>query len=164
MKKALVFLFTGAAICWLFTGLFFKTWLGSSTADVQIQDTLFVIDGLHFGLGFAFLFGFAACIYYWWPRVTGRKMQNALGWIHFWLSLLGSIFVLKWGAYILMPRHYLGIGDWDHFAAWEHIHEKLPWVLLAMAAAQGVFIFNLAYSAVWGEKLRNLRKFKPKNN
>ncbi|MDO8519550.1 MAG: cbb3-type cytochrome c oxidase subunit I [Deltaproteobacteria bacterium] len=62
---------------------------GSTAADVYVHDTYFVVAHFHYTLfPITFLAAFAG-IYYWFPKVTGRLMNEGLGKIHFWGTVIG---------------------------------------------------------------------------
>jgi cytochrome c oxidase subunit I len=57
---------------------------GSAAADIYIHDTYFVVAHFHYALIPPVFFGFFAGIYYWYPKMFGRMMNETLGKIHFW--------------------------------------------------------------------------------
>src|SRR5207249_10617341 len=62
--------------------------LGLSTADIHLHDTYYVIAHFHYVVAPGTIFAMMAGIYYWYPKVIGRKMNETLGRIHFWCSVL----------------------------------------------------------------------------
>ena len=60
--------------------------LGTSAADIQLQDTYFVVAHFHLVMAIAPLFAAFAGIYFWFPKMFGRFMNETLGKIHFWLT------------------------------------------------------------------------------
>ncbi|MFQ5882900.1 MAG: cbb3-type cytochrome c oxidase subunit I [Candidatus Methylomirabilales bacterium] len=76
---------------------------GSAPADIYIHDTYFVVAHFHYTLFSAVFFGGFAGIYYWFPKIFGRMMNETLGKIHFWLTfiLFNAVFV---------PMFLLGAG------------------------------------------------------
>ena len=77
--------------------------LGTSAADIQLQDTYFVVAHFHLVMAVAPLFAAFAGLYFWFPKMFGRFMNETLGKIHFWLSFVGVYCVF-------FPMHILGIG------------------------------------------------------
>jgi cytochrome c oxidase subunit 1 len=77
--------------------------LGTSAADIQLQDTYFVVAHFHLVMAIAPLFAAFAGLYYWFPKMFGRFMNETLGKIHFWISFVGVYCVF-------FPMHILGIG------------------------------------------------------
>jgi len=62
--------------------------LGLASADIHLHDTYYVVGHFHFIVAPGLLFAIFGGIYYWFPKVTGRKMSEFLGKFHFWLSLI----------------------------------------------------------------------------
>ena len=73
----------------------------SPPVDLQQTDTYFVVAHLHYVLIGGSLFGLFAGAYYWWPKMTGRLLDERLGKAHFWVLAVG--FNLAF-----FPQHYLG--------------------------------------------------------
>ena len=64
--------------------------------------TYFVVGHFHLVMGVAAMFGVFAGTYFWFPKVTGRMMNETLGKLHFWITFIGAYC-------IFMPFHYLGM-------------------------------------------------------
>ena len=62
--------------------------LGLSGADIPLHDTYYVIGHFHYVVAPGTIFAMFAGIYYWFPKITGKKMNEFLGKLHFWLSLI----------------------------------------------------------------------------
>src|SRR4029450_2278253 len=58
-------------------------------ADLQQTDTYFVVAHFHYVLFGGTILGIFAGVYYWFPKVMGRLLDETLGKIHFWLTLIG---------------------------------------------------------------------------
>src|SRR5438093_5113853 len=71
-------------------------------ADYQQTDTYYIVAHFHYVLFGGSIFGLFAGIYYWWPKITGTLLSEAIGKAHFWLMLIG--FNLTFG-----PMHLLGL-------------------------------------------------------
>ena len=79
------------------TGLF----LGNVTVSVPLSDTFFVVAHFHMVMAVAPIMVIFGAIYHWYPKVTGRMLDDTLGKIHFWTTFLGTYA-------IYLPMHYLG--------------------------------------------------------
>ncbi|MBI4011903.1 MAG: cytochrome c oxidase subunit I [Candidatus Rokubacteria bacterium] len=74
----------------------------SPPVDLQQTDTYFVVAHFHYVLFGGTLLGLFAGIYYWWPKATGRLLDERLGRIHFWVMLVGMNLTF-------FPMHFLGL-------------------------------------------------------
>ncbi len=132
------------------TGIF----LGNSAIDIQLHDTYFVVAHFHIVMGIAAFFGMFAGIYHWYPRMFGRFMNETLGKIHFWGTLVGA-YAIFW------PMHYIGMAgvprryySFDTFDAFKHFGEMNQFITVAaiiVFALQVLFIVNFFYSIFKGK-------------
>ena len=70
--------------------------------DYVLNDTYWVVSHIHYVLFGGSVFGVFAGIYYWFPKMTGKLLDETLGKIHFWLMLIGMNLAF-------MPMHVLGL-------------------------------------------------------
>src|SRR6266436_2848137 len=84
------------------TGGISGIFLGQPALDLYFHDTYFVVGHFHMIMGVAAIFGMFAGTFYWFPKVTGRFMNETLGKIHFYLTFLGVYAIFT-------PMHFLGI-------------------------------------------------------
>lgn len=131
--------------------------LGLSTADIYLHDTYYVIGHFHYVVAPGSIFAIFAGIYYWFPKVTGRKMSEVLGQLHFWPSL----FFMNC---VFMPMFVQGLAGvsrrlYDGGAQYAFAQTVLPlnkmisvcaWLL---AVAQLPFIINILWSMFKGKKV-----------
>ncbi len=68
------------------TGLF----LGNVVVDVPLSDTMFVVAHFHMVMGVAPIMVIFGAIYHWYPKITGRMLDDTLGKFHFWVTFLGA--------------------------------------------------------------------------
>jgi cytochrome c oxidase subunit 1 len=76
--------------------------LAAFPVDWQVTDTYFVVAHMHYVLFGGAVFGVFAAIFYWWPKIFGRLLDEALGKAQFWLVFIG--FNLTF-----FPQHLLGL-------------------------------------------------------
>jgi cytochrome c oxidase subunit I len=133
--------------------------LGLAPADIHLHDTYYVIGHFHYVVAPGTIFAMFAGIYFWFPKLTGRKMSETLGKIHFWPSLIAINCVF-------MPMFIQGLAGvsrrlYDGGASYSHAQGVLKWnVFMSMGAwtlavAQIPFIFNLFWSIWKGEKVNS---------
>jgi cytochrome c oxidase subunit I len=76
--------------------------LAAIPTDIQMQDTYFVVAHLHYVLFGGSTMAIFAAIYFWYPKMTGRMLNEKLGQVHFWMIFVG--FNLTF-----LVQHYLGM-------------------------------------------------------
>ncbi|MEE2679829.1 MAG: cbb3-type cytochrome c oxidase subunit I [Myxococcota bacterium] len=135
------------------TGIF----LGASGEDIYMHDTYFVLAHFHYTFYPIAIIGTYAGLTYWFPKMFGRMMNDTLGKIHFWLTIIP--FNL-----IFIPLFVLGLAGQQRrifdFSLFPDLN--LPWMwdlrqlatisLLVMLGAQVIFLYNFFSSLVRGEK------------
>src|SRR6476646_9889758 len=129
--------------------------LGLAPSDIHLHDTYYVIGHFHYVVAPGTIFALFAGIYYWFPKATGRQMNNLLGKIHFW----GSFVCIN---IVFFPMLIEGLGGmnrrmYDGGMQCAHNASLLQWnVVIGMAAwtlglFQLPFIVNFFSSIKWGE-------------
>src|SRR3954462_7196856 len=81
--------------------------LASPPLDFQLSDTYFVVAHFHYVVFGTVVFAMFAGFYFWWPKFTGRMLDETLGKVHFWLLFIGfqvTFLVQHWLGVIGMPR------------------------------------------------------------
>jgi cytochrome c oxidase subunit 1 len=136
------------------TGIF----LGNSAIDIQQHDNYFVVAHFHIVMGVAAFFGMFAGIYNWFPKMYGRFMNETLGKIHFWGTMIGA-YAIFW------PMHYIGMAGvprryyrFDSFASFSHFDDLNKFITIAAIATfsfQVLFVVNFFYSIWKGKKMTN---------
>jgi cytochrome c oxidase subunit I len=98
----------GFLVTFLFGGLT-GIILASPPLDFQLNDSYFVVAHFHYVVFGTVVFAMFAGFYYWWPKMTGRMLDERLGKIHFWLLFVGfhtTFMVQHWLGAEGMPRRY----------------------------------------------------------
>lgn len=134
------------------TGIF----LGNSAIDIQMHDTYFVVAHFHIVMGVAAFFGMFAGIYHWFPKMYGRFMNETLGKIHFWGTLIGA-YAIFWPMHYLgmagVPRRYYSFGTFDSFKHFTEMNQFITVAAIVVFAVQVIFIINFFYSIWKGKKM-----------
>jgi cytochrome c oxidase subunit 1 len=128
------------------TGLF----LGNVVVDVPLSDTMFVVAHFHMVMGVAPVMVVFGGIYHWYPKITGRMMDDTMGKIHFWVTFLGAygiFFPMHYLGLLGVPRRYHDLGETAFVPASAHdLNAFISVVALVVGAAQLLFLFNAAWS------------------
>ncbi len=98
----------GFLITFLFGGLT-GVILSSPVLDFQVTDTYFVVAHFHYVVFGTVVFAMFAGFYFWWPKFTGRMLDERLGKIHFWMLFIGfhmTFLIQHWLGVQGMPRRY----------------------------------------------------------
>ncbi len=85
----------------------------SPPADLQQTDTYYVVAHIHYVLFGGTMLGLFAGMYYWWPKMTGRRLSETLGKWHFWLTFVGmnlAFFPMHFSGLLGMPRRIYTYG------------------------------------------------------
>ena len=132
------------------TGLF----LGNVVVDVPLSATMFVVAHFHMVMGVAPILVVFGGIYHWYPKVTGRMLNETLGKFHFWITFLGAysiFFPMHYLGLMGVPRRYYELGEMAFLppsAATLNIF--ITSAALIVGVAQLVFLFNLMWSLFHG--------------
>ena len=130
--------------------------LGLASADIHLHDTYYVIGHFHYVVAPGTIFALFAGIYYWFPKVTGKKMNERLGKIHF----IGSFICMNG---VFSPMFIQGLAGvsrrlYDGGTTYLHAQPVLQWNEFMTMAAFGLglfqffFIANLFISLAKGDK------------
>lgn len=134
------------------TGIF----LGNSTIDIHLHDTMFVVAHFHIVMGVASFFGMFAGVYHWYPKMFGRYLNSTLGYIHFWVTMVGAYLIfwpMHYEGLAGMPRRYLDKSIWLSFNQFGDLEKMITIVAIIVFAVQLMFVFNFFYSIFKGRKV-----------
>ena len=129
--------------------------LGDSALDINIHDTYFVVAHFHIVMGSSAFFGMFAGVYHWFPRMYGRMMNMKLGYIHFWLTLIGlygTFFPMHFLGLAGLPRRYYAFTSYEAFDTLVNINHIVTVFAIIGGLAQFIFLFNFYYSIKYGKK------------
>src|SRR5687767_8167499 len=127
----------------------------SPPVDLQQTDTYFVVAHFHYVLFGGSILGLFSGIYFWWPKITGRMLDERLGQLHFWLMMIGFNVTF-------FPQHFLGVQgmprriytypsglNWDLWNLVSTIGS------FSIAVSMLIFLYNVFYSSRRGQRAGN---------
>jgi cytochrome c oxidase subunit 1 len=133
--------------------------LGFNITDIALHDTYYVIGHFHYVVAPGTLMALFAGVYYWYPKVTGRKMSDTLGKVHFWGSFVALNFVFMpmfvQGLAGVSRRLYDGGQQYAHAHGVLYLNEVMSIAAWVLGLAQIPFIINFFLSFRKGEKVNN---------
>ncbi len=134
------------------TGIF----LGNSSIDIQMHDTYFVVAHFHIVMGVAAFFGMFAGIYHWYPKMYTRFMNETLGKIHFWGTMIGA-YAIFWPMHYIgmagVPRRYYKFDGFEAFNQFDAMNKFITIAAIVVFFVQIVFVINFFYSIWKGKKM-----------
>jgi cytochrome c oxidase subunit 1 len=126
---------------------------GSAAVDIYIHGTYFVVAHFHYTLFPTVFFGGFAGIYFWYPKMFGRMMSEALGKLHFWLTLVTFNLVF-------LPMFLLGMGghvrriynplQYEFLRPLAPVNQFVTLAAVALLLSQLPFILNFLWSLRFG--------------
>jgi cytochrome c oxidase subunit I len=129
-------------------------YMASTPVDIFIHDTYYIVAHIHYVVFGGSIFGAFAAIYYWFPKMFGRMMNETLGKIHFALTFIG----FNW---TFFPMHILGIGghmrriydptQYDFLQPLQHINLFITYGAFILGFSQLIFIANFFWSMFAGK-------------
>jgi len=139
----------GFLVTFLFGGMT-GVLLASPPIDFHVSDSYFVVAHFHYVLFGTIVFATYAGIYFWFPKMTGRMMDETLGKVHFWLTFIGfhtTFLVQHWLGNEGMPRRYADYLPSDGFTTLNVISTIGAFIL---GASTLPFIWNVFHSYRYG--------------
>jgi cytochrome c oxidase subunit 1 len=127
-----------------FSGVF----LSDVPTDVQLHGSYAVQAHFHFVLMGGVLFALFAACYYWFPKLTGRRMNDKLGMLHFWWTWIGfngTFITLLIVGLAGMPRRVV-----SYLPDLQNMNIIASVFAFILGASMFVFLYNLIYSWGWG--------------
>jgi cytochrome c oxidase subunit 1 len=132
-------------------------WIGNSTIDIHLHDTVFIVAHFHIVMGVSAFFGMFAGVYHWYPKMFGRYLNSTLGYIHFWVTIIGAYLIfwpMHYEGMAGVPRRYLDRSIWTSFNQFGDLNKMITIVSIVVFAVQLMFVFNFFYSIFKGRKVR----------
>ena len=119
--------------------------------DLHLQNTYWIVGHFHDTMFGGYIFPFFAAIYYWFPKVTGRKMNEAMGKIHFWVMtpsfLILTLLMMRVGLLGMRRR----VADYDPALGFDNYHLIMTIAAYLIAISVLIFLYNVIVSVKHGE-------------
>ena len=129
--------------------------MAATPVDIFIHDTYFIVAHFHYVLFAGTAMGVMGGIYFWFPKMFGRMMNEFWGKVHFFLMFVflnGTFYTMHILGMNGFPRRY---ADAYHFILFNHLQPLnifMTWCAIALVASQSIFIVNFFYSMFFGPK------------
>jgi cytochrome c oxidase subunit 1 len=132
----------GFLVTFLFGGLT-GIILASPPLDFHVTDTYFVVAHFHYVVFGTVVFAMFGGFYFWWPKLTGKLLDERLGKLHFWLTFIGfhtTFLIQHWLGVEGMPRRYADYLPEDGFT----LNNRISSIgALILGASTLVFLYNV---------------------
>ena len=124
--------------------------LANGGVDDYMQDTYYVVAHFHYVLSLGAVFSLFAGFTYWFPKMSGKMLNETLGQIHFWVFFAGVNI-------LFFPMHFLGLQSMprrmpDYTDTLSHWNYIAGWGYIIMAASMAVFFVNVIWSLMAGRR------------
>ncbi|HEY7725863.1 MAG TPA: cbb3-type cytochrome c oxidase subunit I [Anaeromyxobacteraceae bacterium] len=129
------------------TGLF----LGDISLDIYLHDTMFVVGHFHFTMAAASFLGLMAGIYFWFPKMFGKQLDQRLGRVHFWVSVVGITLVFGGqllAGYAGQQRRLYDPFEYTFISHLRGLNRWTSYLAFALFVGQMVFVWNFLASAL----------------
>jgi cytochrome c oxidase subunit 1 len=121
----------GFLVTFLFGGLT-GVILAMPALDFHVSDTYFVVAHFHYVIFGTVVFAMFSGFYFWWPKMTGKMLDERLGKVHFWILFVGfhgTFLIQHWLGVVGMPRRYADYLASDGWQQWNQISTVFAMIL-----------------------------------
>ena len=138
------------------TGIF----LGNSAIDIPLHDTYFVVAHFHIVMGVAAFFGMFAGVYHWFPKMFGRHMNDTMGYIHFYGTLIGAYLIFFPMHFMTgIPRRYARFDSFEFANNFVGLNKFISIMAMIVFVLQLMFVINVVYSSLRGRRMKSLNPY-----
>jgi cytochrome c oxidase subunit 1 len=129
--------------------------MAATPVDVYIHDTYYIVGHIHYVLFMSSIFGIFGAIYFWFPKMFGRMMNETWGKVHFAPTFLFSnctfypMHIIGVGGH---PRRYYDITIYDTFQHLQPLNVFMSISAILLGLTQFIFVANFFLSLFWGAK------------
>jgi cytochrome c oxidase subunit 1 len=127
--------------------------MAATPVDIFIHDTYFIVAHFHYVLFAGTAMAVMRAIYFWFPKMFGRMMNEPLGKVHFFLTFIflnGTFFTMHILGAVGFPRRLADPYDYQTFAHLMPMNQFMTVCAIGMVATQAIFAFNFFYSIFYG--------------
>jgi len=121
------------------------------STDLHLTDTYFIVGHFHDTMFGGYIYPFFAALYYWFPKATGKRLNEKLGKWHFWLMtpsfLILTLFMMRVGLLGMRRR----IGDYDPALGFDPWHLVMTIAAYGIATSVAIFFYNVYITIKSGE-------------
>jgi cytochrome c oxidase subunit 1 len=143
-----IFTFTHGGL----TGIF----LGNVAIDLPLSDTYFVVAHFHMVMGVSPVLVVFGAIYHWYPKMTGKMYNEALGRWHFWLTFFGTYAIylpMHYLGFQGVPRRYFAMGETEFMPESAFaLNQSITISALFVGVVQLLFLYNMIVSLKNGKE------------
>lgn len=128
--------------------------MAATPVDIFIHDTYFIVAHFHYVLFAGTAMAVMGAIYFWFPKMFGRMMNETLGKIHFFLTFIflnGTFFTMHILGAVGFPRRLADPYDYDTFRHLLPMNQFMSICAICMVATQVIFAFNFISSMFFGK-------------
>ncbi len=129
--------------------------LGDSALDINVHDTMFVVAHFHLVMGVTAVYGLLAGVYHWFPKMFGKMMNKKLGYLNFWITMVGAygvFYPMHFTGLAGLPRRYYNNTSFPIFDDLADINVIITIFALIAGFAQVIFVYNFINSIFYGQK------------
>jgi cytochrome c oxidase subunit 1 len=129
--------------------------MAATPVDIYIHDTMYIVAHIHYVLFASSLFGIFGGIYYWFPKMFGRMMNETLGKTHFFLTFVFAnctFFPMHILGVAGQPRRYSDPSQFTFLDSVQGLNQFVSISAFLLGLAQIIFFVNFFYSLFWGPK------------
>jgi cytochrome c oxidase subunit 1 len=130
--------------------------MAATPVDIFIHDTYFIVAHFHYVLFAGTAMAVMGAIYFWYPKMFGRMMNDTFGKLHFFLTFIflnGTFFTMHILGAVGFPRR---LADPYPYKTFEHLQPMnvfMTWCAIAMVASQIIFVSNFFWSMFFGRRV-----------
>jgi cytochrome c oxidase subunit 1 len=128
--------------------------LGAVGTNILLHNTYFVVGHFHLTMAVAALLGAFAAVYFWFPKMFGRMMDEKLGRIHFWLSIIPILIIfigMFFVGYAGMHRRIYNPYEYEYIKPMLGLNRYIGLAVLIAFLAQFIFYYNFFKSMFYGK-------------